>query len=55
MPLWWYLKTEWMTSTPPIEHAMMTPAKIVGIDPVSISNMRKCKDWPEWDLTIQHE
>ena len=34
---------------PTIEYAMMAAANIVGTDPVSISNMKRCEDWPEWD------
>ena len=32
---------------------MMTAVQVIGIDPVSISNAKKCKDWPKWDLAIQ--
>jgi len=38
---------------PSVEYAMMAAVKVIGIDPVSISNAKKCKDWPEWDLAIQ--
>jgi len=39
----------------PIEYAMMAAANIMGIDPMSISNAKKCEDWPEWDSAIQWE
>ena len=39
----------------PIEYAMMAAVHAIGRDPVSISDVKKKKDWPEWDLAIQHE
>ena len=31
----------------PVTYAMMAAANIMGIDPVLISNVKKCEDWPE--------
>ena len=39
---------------PPIEYAMIAAAHAMGRDPISISNAKKCEDWPEWDVAIQH-
>ena len=34
---------------------MIAAAHTMGRDPISISDMKKCEDWPEWDLAIQCE
>ena len=40
---------------PTIKYTMMAATNVMGIDPISISDVKKCEDWPEWDLAIQHE
>ena len=40
---------------PTIKYTMMAATNVMGIDPISISDVKKCEDWPEWDLAIQCE
>ena len=34
---------------------MMAAINVMGIDPMSVSDAKKCEDWLECDLTIQCE
>src|SRR5882724_2077839 len=40
---------------PTIKYAMIAAANIVRTDLMSISDVKKCEDWPEWDLSIKCE